>query len=60
MFRMPPSDVGDRNARYQLADIVEMDDAFFGAPTEGGKRGRETDKTKVLAGDSQSKVGNLG
>lgn len=27
------------NACYRLAGRVEIDDAFFGAPTEGGKRG---------------------
>jgi hypothetical protein len=28
-----------------LSKIVEVDDAYFGAPDEGGKRGRGTDKT---------------
>ncbi len=28
-----------------LSKIVEIDDAYSGAPTEGGKRGRGTDKT---------------
>ncbi|SCW81904.1 Transposase zinc-ribbon domain-containing protein, partial [Paenibacillus tianmuensis] len=37
--------MGDRDAHYQLAGLVELDDAFFGAPTEGGKRGRGTDQT---------------
>lgn len=32
-----------RDAEYTLAGIVELDDAFFGAPSEGGKRGRGTD-----------------
>lgn len=32
--------MGDRDAFYQLAGLIELDDAFFGAPTEGGKRGR--------------------
>src|SRR5207253_5226927 len=39
-----------RDAEYSLAGIVELDDAFFGAPSEGGKRGRGTDKTRVLVG----------
>ncbi len=42
--------MGDRDAMYQLEGIVEIDDAFFGAPTEGGKRGRGTEKTKVIIG----------
>ena len=35
----------DRDAGYTLSKIVEIDDAYFGAPDEGGKRGRGTDKT---------------
>ncbi len=38
-----------RDTAYQLAGIVELDDAFFGASSEGGKRGRGTE-TKVLVG----------
>ena len=40
----------DRDTDYTLAGIVEMDDTLIGSPTEGGKRGRGTEKTKVLAG----------
>ena len=40
----------ERDSQYKLAGIVELDDIFFGAPSEGGKRGRGTEKTKVLAG----------
>jgi hypothetical protein len=39
-----------RDADYTLAGIVELDDAFFGAPSEGGKHGGGTNKTKVLIG----------
>ena len=49
--------MGQRDANYQLAGIVELDDSFFGAPTEGGKRGRGTDKTPVIAGVSLDKQG---
>ena len=42
----------DRDSKYALAGIVEMDDSFFGAPTEGGKRGRDTEKSS--AGESVS------
>ena len=41
-----------------LAGIVELDDAFFCAPTEGGKRGRDTDKTKVIVGLSLNQQGH--
>ena len=40
--------MGSRDNEYILRGIVEMDDAFFGAPSEGGKRGRGTDKTPAL------------
>jgi len=48
----------DRDSKYTLAGIVEMDDAFFGAPTEGGKRGRGTEKTKVVASLSLNESGH--
>jgi transposase-like protein len=39
----------DRDAPYQLAGIVEIDDSFFGGPKEGGdKRGRGSSKTTVI------------
>jgi len=37
--------MADKDAGYMLSKIVEIDDAYFGAPEEGGKRGRGTDKT---------------
>ena len=40
--------MGERDSHYFLGGIVEMDESFFGAPSEGGKRGRGTDKTPVL------------
>jgi len=44
--------MGDRDATYQLAGIVEIDDAFFGAAQKKKntrkKRGRGTSKTAVL------------
>lgn len=38
----------ERDSRYTLLGIVEMDDAFFGAAKKGSKRGRGTSKTKVI------------
>jgi transposase-like protein len=49
--------MGDRDAAYALAGIVELDDAYFGAPTQGGKRGRGTEKASVLIGVSLSDEG---
>lgn len=40
--------MGTRDEEYLLKGIVEMDDAFFGAPSEEGKRGRGTDKTPAI------------
>jgi transposase-like protein len=41
--------MGQRNSRYLLSGIVEFDDAYFGGPTVGKKRGRGTEKSKVFA-----------
>jgi hypothetical protein len=40
--------MGKRDEDYKLNDIVELDDAFFGASSQGGKRERGTEKTAVL------------
>lgn len=48
----------ERDWDYMLSGIVEIDDAFFGAPKEGGKRGRGTAKAKVIAGLSVSEEGH--
>lgn len=50
--------MADRDARYALAGIVELDDAYFGGPTHGGKRGRGTEKASVLVGVSLSPEGH--
>ncbi len=50
--------MGDRDENYFLHMIVEMDDTLIGAPTEGGKRGRGTEKTKVVASISLNKLGH--
>lgn len=49
--------MGQRDAEYILAGIIELDDTYFGGPKEGGKRGRGTSKIKVLAGLSTSTEG---
>ncbi|MFD1675958.1 IS1595 family transposase [Alicyclobacillus fodiniaquatilis] len=48
----------DRDAKYQLAGIVELDEAFFGAPKEGGKRGRGTEKAMVLVALTLTQAGH--
>ena len=47
-----------RDAEYKLAGIVELDDSYFGGPTEGGKRGRGTEKSKVVVGLSLNDDGH--
>jgi transposase-like protein len=49
--------MGERDENYRMDNIVEIDEAFFGSPTEGGKRGRGTDKTVVLVSVSLSEEG---
>jgi hypothetical protein len=40
--------MAQRDSAYILEGIIEMDGAFFGAPTEGGKRDRGTEKTPAI------------
>lgn len=49
--------MGERDQDYVLSGIVELDDAYFGAPTANGKRGRGTEKTSALAAVSLSEQG---
>jgi hypothetical protein len=49
----------DRNARYQLAGLVELDDAYFGGVSHGAsKRGRGTDQDPVVVGVSLNEKGH--
>ena len=49
--------MGERDKNYKMNGIVEMDEAFFGSPTEGGKRGRGTEKAAVMVSVSLSEDG---
>ncbi|MDR1956098.1 MAG: IS1595 family transposase, partial [Treponema sp.] len=40
--------MGERDKKYLLNGMVEMDGSFFGAATEGRNRGRGTEQTAVL------------
>jgi transposase-like protein len=51
------SAMGQRDGNYLLQGIVELDDSFFGSPSEGGKRGRGTEKTPVVIGLSLDEKG---
>jgi transposase-like protein len=48
----------DRDGNYQLSNMLEIDDCYFGGPSAGGKRGRGTKKTKVLVQLALNENGN--
>lgn len=50
--------MGQRDDTHQLSGVVEFDDAFFGSPTIGKKRGRGTEKAKVFVALSLDENGN--
>jgi len=41
-------DMAERNSKYMLSGIVEIDDTYFGSMKKDGKRGRDTKKAKVI------------
>ena len=49
--------MGQRDQDYVLSGIVELDDAYFGAPKSNGKRGRGTEKTSAIAAVSLTNQG---
>lgn len=49
--------MGERDANYVLSGLVEMDDSYLGGPSSGGKRGRGTDKTKIVVALSKTDQG---
>lgn len=40
--------MGQRDEQHQLEGVIEFDDAYFGGPVRGKRRGRGTEKTKVF------------
>ena len=50
MLRRIRAAMGQRDATYQLSGVIEFDDAYFGGPTVGKKRGRGTEKAKLYSG----------
>ena len=50
--------MGQRDETHQLCGVIEFDDAYFGGPTTGKKRGRGTEKTKVFVALSLDGQGN--
>jgi len=52
--------MGSRDAGQRMGGAVEMDEAFFGSPTEGGKHGRGSEKTPVPVSVSRTGSGKPG
>ena len=49
--------MGKRYEKYVLSSIVEMDDGYMGGATHNGKRGRGTDKAKIVVALSKTEHG---
>lgn len=47
----------NRDDKYLLDGVVELDDTYVGAPSKGGKRGRGSDKMKIEAALSKTPNG---
>ncbi len=50
--------MGQRDRTHHLSGIIEFDDAYFGGPVTGKKRGRGTEKAKVFVALSLDENGN--
>ena len=46
-----------RDEKYALSGIVEMDDGYVGGATRNGKRGRGTDKARIVVALSKTENG---
>lgn len=49
--------MAQRDEKYALSGIIEMDDGYVGGATHNGKRGRGTDKERIVVALSKSKNG---
>lgn len=50
--------MGQRDETHQLEGVIDFDDAYFGGPVTGKKRGRGTEKVKVFVALSLDSHGN--
>lgn len=50
--------MGQRDGTHQLDGVIDFDDAYFGGPVTGKKRGRGTEKVNVFAALSLDSQGN--
>ena len=46
--------MGQRDEKYLLSGIVGLDDGYVGGPSHNGKRGRGTDKAKIVVAVSKT------
>ena len=46
--------MGQRDSQYLFSGIVELDDSYVGGHTRNGKRGRGTDKAKIVVAVSKT------
>lgn len=49
--------MAQRDEKYAFSGIVEMDDGYVGGATHNGKRGRGTDKAKIVVALSKTENG---
>ena len=49
--------MGQRDEKYMLSGIVELDDGYVGGPSHNGKRGRGTEKAKIVVAVSKAENG---
>lgn len=49
--------MAQRDEKYQLSGIIEMDDGYVGGPSHNGKRGRGTRKAKIVVALSKAENG---
>lgn len=58
MLRRIHTAMGQRDETHPLNGVIEFDDAYFGGPTAGKKRGRDSEKAKVFVALSLDDRGN--
>jgi len=49
--------MGQRDQKYLLSGLIEMDDAYFGGQKHGGKRGRGTEQEPAILAISKTTAG---
>ena len=47
--------MGDRDKKYMLHGIIEMDEAYLGGPKQGKMHGRSTERKKMIVAVSKAR-----